>query len=388
MAKTNSSWRIALAGAAALASALGIGRFALTPILPGMQDAAGIGDATAGLIAGANNLGYMIGALAALAVPARMRPASLRLCLVLGAVCALAMALAANWYLWAGFRFIAGLASAGAMVFGASLVIDALRRTGRPNLIGVHFGGVGIGIALTGAFVWALSSVGDWRIEWLTLGAVALLAALYDWRGIAGDDAGAGPHAATAQHFARRRFAFLTVAYFCEGLGYSVTVTFIVVWLKRLLPGPDGLLAWIVLGLAAAASPILWSLAGARWSAQRALLAAYLLQAIGIVLPLAGTLPATLIGAVLFGGTFVAITGLALSAGAGLLPPVRSAAVLTFAFGVGQTLGPIAAGYAATVSGGFALPLIGAAGFVLLGAASLLPFVLSGPARPASPTSN
>jgi len=373
-----SSWRIALAGAAALASALGIGRFALTPILPGMQLAAGIGDTVAGLIAGANNLGYMIGALAALAVPLRRRPAWLRAALAVGAAGALAMAAAADVYLWAACRFVAGIASAGAMVFGSSLAIDALRRAGRPSLIGVHFGGVGIGIASTGAVVWALSKVGDWRLEWLALGALASLAAMYDWRAAAGDGPAAAAPMPAVSRAARRQFDYLTAAYFCEGLGYSVTVTFIVAWVKRLLPGPDGLLAWIVLGLAAAMSPVLWSMAGAKWNVARALIVAHLLQAVGIVLPLFGTLPATLVGALLFGGTFVAITGLALGAGAGLMSPLRSAAVLTFAFGTGQTLGPIAAGYAASATGGVAAPLIGAAGFVLLGAALLLPLARPG----------
>jgi len=66
-----STGRVLLAGAAALALGVGIGRFAYTPVLPAMQEAAGFGAATAGWIAGWNYLGYLLGALAASLVAAR-----------------------------------------------------------------------------------------------------------------------------------------------------------------------------------------------------------------------------------------------------------------------------------------------------------------------------
>src|SRR2546430_13524654 len=73
-AAVNLQWRmdrrrVALAGLAALAVAMGIGRFAFTPLLPMMQDDAGISLAQGGYLASANYLGYLAGALLA------MRPA-------------------------------------------------------------------------------------------------------------------------------------------------------------------------------------------------------------------------------------------------------------------------------------------------------------------------
>ena len=61
--------RVAFAGLAALAVAMGIGRFAFTPMLPMMQDDAGVSLAQGGYLASANYLGYLAGALWA------MRPA-------------------------------------------------------------------------------------------------------------------------------------------------------------------------------------------------------------------------------------------------------------------------------------------------------------------------
>ena len=60
-----------MAGLLALALAQGIGRFAFTPILPIMQEDAGVSLAEGGWLAAANYLGYLVGALWAMVQPAR-----------------------------------------------------------------------------------------------------------------------------------------------------------------------------------------------------------------------------------------------------------------------------------------------------------------------------
>ena len=64
---------VAVAGLAALAVAMGIGRFAFTPILPMMREDGVLTIADGGWLASANYLGYLVGALSAVAI--RIRPA-------------------------------------------------------------------------------------------------------------------------------------------------------------------------------------------------------------------------------------------------------------------------------------------------------------------------
>ena len=56
---------IALGGLLAMATAVGIGRFVLTPILPFMETSLDLAKPEAGLIPSANYLGYLLGALIA-----------------------------------------------------------------------------------------------------------------------------------------------------------------------------------------------------------------------------------------------------------------------------------------------------------------------------------
>src|SRR5687767_15715174 len=65
MRRASASLPVALAGLAALAAAVGIGRFIYTPILPRMVEAGQLTNADAGLLASANFAGYLVGALLA-----------------------------------------------------------------------------------------------------------------------------------------------------------------------------------------------------------------------------------------------------------------------------------------------------------------------------------
>ena len=72
-ASGGSPWGVVIQGAAALAVGMGVGRFVYTPILPLMEHQAGMSASTGSDLATANYIGYFIGALAGIFVPAVTR---------------------------------------------------------------------------------------------------------------------------------------------------------------------------------------------------------------------------------------------------------------------------------------------------------------------------
>lgn len=366
-----SATRAVVGGMAALAVAMGFARFAFTPLLPWMQAAAGFDNATGGWIAGLNYLGYLAGVLAAgLVEDAGLRRRLLGLGLAAVIVTTAAMALPGSTALWGGVRLLAGIASAGVFVMASASVVGALAGQGRANLGGLHYGGVGLGIAGSGVLVAVVVPAQGWQAGWLWLAATGAVLAVAAWRLIPPAAGGHAPAAAGRQKV-RLPMLLLAGAYFCEGAGYIVTGTFLVAIVKQ-TPGlaPLAEWSWVAVGLAAFPSVFLWSWLAGRIGPVAALVAAHVVQAVGVALPTVSDHPAAvLLSAALFGGTFIGITGLVLAIGGSLASRTgRAIAWLTAAFGLGQVLAPPVAGAIADAAGGFDLPLRLAAVVVLVGA--------------------
>ncbi len=376
--------RALLAGVCSLVTAMGIGRFAYTPLLPTMQRALGFGNELAGLIASSNYLGYFLGAVAATFIPAHLdRRLLLRACLVTSVASTAAMGWGDSSAAWLVLRFIGGIASAGVFIIAGTLVTQHMQATGHEARMGVHFAGVGLGISISGLLLaQTVDSIG-WRGGWMVLAALALALLPLCWVIPKAPSHKAPPTTggSTGAHTAPPGVGafpmnLLVLAYFCEGLGYIVSGTFLVAILKN-TPGLSGFgeYAWVAVGLAAAPSALLWSAVMKKTGPLKALIAAHLIQAAGIVLPvLSDSLAAALLAAVSFGGTFVGITLLAFNLAA-RSDPARSGrliGLLTTAFGLGQIIGPVAAGYIAGDGRGFDVPLIAAGATVALGAVLLL----------------
>lgn len=377
--------RMVAAGIAALAVAMGIGRFAFTPLLPPMQAALGFGNDVAGWLASANHAGYLAGALAAAWLPAAW-PRRVVAWWGLLAVIALTAAMAASESLavWFVLRFLTGIASAVVLVFATATVLDGLRQQGRTDLAGVHFGGVGLGIALSGTLLAVLGQGIGWRGGWvavavLGLGLVAICRGLPPASPVPLAGTAGAAVSAPADRAHRQATWVLIGAYFLEGVGYIVTGTFLVAIARgEASLAPYAGWFWVVVGLAGAPSALLWTMAGRVIGPWRALMLAYGVQALGIVLPAVapGLLPASaafVVSSLLFGGTFMGITALLLPLGATVAPvrPDRVMALLTASFGLGQILGPIAAGQISAGGRGFAPALIAAAGTIAVGCALL-----------------
>ena len=380
--------RSLLAGILALAAAMGIGRFAYTPLLPAMLATGALDTAQAGLLASANYAGYLIGALlVAVGVPASAQRRILRLAAIAVVLTTGLMAVTSGLATWSVVRFLSGLASAGVFVLASGLVLDDLRRQGRVSLSGWLYSGVGLGIASAGIVVGAAGGRWGWRGDWLVLAVLAAAALIPCWSWLPRtrptfgrtDETGPLPHGGVPA-----ATALLYAAYFLEGLGYIVTGTFLVVIVER-MPGLTGLGAgvWIIVGLAVIPASAVWGALASSVGYARALTAAYLLQAVGIVLPVIGGTGAAVASAVLFGGTFAGITALTLTL-AGRLAPHRSAGLigmLTAVFGLGQVMGPVLAGIITVRTQSFVPALVAAAVCVFIGGVMMAGLQLLDPVR-------
>ncbi len=361
---------------------MGIGRFAYTPILPLMTAQAAVTPQLAGNLATANYVGYLAGALAGTASHRLTRSAmALRASLVVLVATLAAMPFAPNAVGWLGLRAVAGFTSAVVFVIAVNSMLDHLGDHA-PHLPGWGFGGVGVGIALSAVLVLAMPTAGWQSAWWLAAVSAAVLTACA-WSVGGNESAAIDSTAATAPREQRgrfdRRFAVLFVSYTLEGFGYIVAGTFLVAAIKQTSSGWLGDGAWLLVGLAAAPSAALWAALGARCSHPKLLVVALTLQAIGIALPaVAGGATAALVGAVLFGGTFIGVSTMTLAAGR-LLKFPGAVALLTAGYSAGQIIGPVAVG--PLLHHGFGYALLAAALTVVAAAVAAALLRIPQPAR-------
>lgn len=369
-----SPYRTALAGMIAMTVAMGIGRFVYTPILPSMMDELGLSASDAGLLASANYLGYLLGAIAAGGGWAESRQRSIMLSSLAGsAILAAAMGLTVELDAFLVIRLVAGVVSAFVMVFQTTFVFAQLASAGRNELQALHFGGVGLGIAVSALITGLLHLAGSgWQANWIWAGVVsaigfAAVLALSDRRGPRLQKAPPEPALPKDPLFYR-----VVLAYGLFGFGYIVTATFLVAIVRQ---GEGGgvfeSVVWLVTGLAGFPSVWLWGKVARRIGATPAFAVGCLVEAVGVLASvMLGGIAGPLIGGILLGGTFIAVTAFGLQVGRQLASaaPRRALALMTAAFGIGQILGPIVAGYAADWTGSFLVGSVGAAIALLLSA--------------------
>ena len=331
---------IASSGLIALAVAMGIGRFAFTPLLPMMQGD-GLSLEHGGWLATANYVGYLAGALWAAAHPVRSDRA-IRLALAAIGVTTLAMGLVQGFAAWVLLRAAAGVASAWTLVHVSSW---ALARLQAPLLMSLVYSGVGAGIAFAGLACLLLMGLGSGSgAAWIALGAVALAASAAIWRQFGAHE---NSRPSAAGRLWRRDSAVLVLCYGAFGFGYIIPATFLPAMAKAIVPDPALFgWAWPVFGAAAALSTLaaapLTALAGNR----RVWIGSHLIMAPGVAAPLfIPGIGGVLVSAVCVGGTFMVATMAGLKEARALAgaEAARLMGAMTAAFAAGQIAGPVAA---------------------------------------------
>jgi predicted MFS family arabinose efflux permease len=356
---------LALAGLAALAVSQGIGRFAMTPILPMMQEE-GLSLSEGGWLAAANYLGYLVGALSTIGL--RLNPSlAIRAALVVIGLSTLAMGLINGFAAWLALRALAGVASAWVLVFVSAWTLERLAEARRPQLAGVMYAGVGTGVTVAGIVCLAGFAVDT---NWIALGAIALATAGATWAAFSFEQRSLG------EESARLPGGWLLIlCYGAYGFGYIVPATFLPAMARQIVSEPLAFgSAWPILGIAAAASTLIASRLGTA-NPRRVWVICMVLLAIGVASPLfVPGLAGILLSAVLVGATFVTITLAGLQEARRLYGRAARPlmAAMTAAFAVGQLIGPVLVALAESLPNGFTVVLSAATAGLLVSAAALM----------------
>lgn len=375
-------YRVLLAGLFSQLLCIGVARFSYTPLLPVMQQQTWLSDAQGGWLAALNYAGYMLGALVAASINnIRLKDTLYRITLLLAVFSTAGMALAESFWLWAVMRLVSGFSSSGAMLLASGLILHWLISHRQRGELGIHFAGVGLGMLVAALAVELMLQFAlEWQAQWWGFAIFGLALLVPAWRWLPRPEKPVGGSAsANGQQTPpppRTFMRLMLAAYFCAGYGYVISATFIVAIVERepLLAGA-GNWTFALVGLAAAPAVMLWDLIARRIGYLGALIAAMLLQVVGIVLPaLTSSLAGILFSAVLYGSTFLGCVSLVLTMAGKLYPqsPARMMGRLTLAYGVAQIIAPALTGVLAETTGHYGIGLWLAGGFVALGAVLLI----------------
>ena len=345
-----------------LAVAMGLGRFAFTPLLPMMLAEGSIDLRQASWLASANYLAYLLGALLCTLqpwiwsrfdrLPSWSYSSMVRAGLVATTILTIAMAI--PWPpAWPSLRFAAGVATALALVFTSSWCLARLARLGAPAMGSIVFAGPGVGIVISGLFGSAMVAW-SWTAAagWLVLGLLAFVFTAMVWgvfrggeeRLVALRQGSDGPSQRVGPAGSLREMALLTLAYGLAGFGYIITATFLPVIAREAMPMSAWIdLFWPIFGAGVVVGALLASRLPPSWDRRHLLSAAYVMQAVGIAIGVwFPTTAGFAIGSLMIGFPFTAISFFAMQEARRLMEGAAASfmGLITAMYGVGQVLGP------------------------------------------------
>jgi len=366
--------RVYFAGICSLIVNVGVARFSYSLLLPIMQDGAGLTELGGGWLASANFMGYMFGVLLAASLHNLNYKYNLhRVYLILSVITSAAMVITTDMLSWAVLRFIAGVCASGGLIIASGLILKWLVNNNHRAELGIHFSGAGVSIIVTSLLVEVMLMMSaDWQQQWLALAIMAAIFAIPAWLWMPDPFIGGKAQITIKDNPPSKAYkSLMMLAYFCAGYGYVVSSTFIVDIVNRVegLQGQGGFV-FLLVGVAAAPAPLVWDRIARSVGYLKALLAAYILQAIGIILPAVNdSLTFVILSALLFGGTFIACVSLVLTMAGKFYPsnPAKFMGTMTLAYGAAQIIAPITTGYLAEALGNYDIGLYLSAAVVMIG---------------------
>ncbi|MDO8606188.1 MAG: MFS transporter [Phaeospirillum sp.] len=372
-------WAIVMAGAVTTFACLGMGRFALGMLLPSMGQALPLSRSEMGWISTGNFIGYM----AAVALGGRMvARLGARRTIVMGlALVGLSMMLVSRAEGFAqvlAFYVLTGYGSGAANVPVMGLIAHWFGRRVRGRAAGFVVIGAGAAIAVSGILVPAINAsqgAEGWRLSWLAIGGIVLLAAMLDWAvlrnhpselglepvtGISPTETPDHAPCADAPTVSRRKIlAHLGALYAAFGFTYVIYATFIVTTLVQERGFPESTAGWFwsAIGLLSLASGPVFGGLSDRIGRGKGMMIVFSFQATAYLL-VALPLPEPFLYAsiLLFGLALWAIPSIMAAAVGDYLGPEQAASAfgtITVAFAIGQIIGPALAGRMADAWGSF-----------------------------------
>ena len=331
----------------------------------------------AGFMNTINAVGYLVGALTASGLIKRFGLAPSVRWSTVACVASLALcALTGNFVALSFARLLVGFAAAFGFVGGGALAaIIAQTRPARANfLLSLFYAGPGLGILASGLiapFTLQAFGPGSWWMVWWALTALSLVMIvpllLARFGGNAAIDQG------TRVRFSARPVLIYLTAYFLFGAGYIAYMTFMIAYVRDGGGGASAQsLFWSLIGMSAFATPWVWRRVLALDRGGLATTIILGTNALGAGLPIFGHSPLLLaISALVFGVAFFAVVG-STTAFVRFNYPVEGwpsgIAAMTIAFGIGQTVGPIAVGAITDALGSLSYALNVSAALLALGA--------------------
>src|SRR3954462_8428125 len=342
-----------------------------------MRDSLGWSYSAAGFMNTINAAGYLAGALLAAKLIKRFGLIATVRWGTLACVASLALcALSGNFVILSFARLLAGVGAAYGFIGGAALgATIAQSDPKRANfLLSLFYAGPGLGILTSGLiapFTLQAFGPGSWWIVWWAMTALATVMTLPLL--LAPIGAGTGLADAAAAKFAVTPVLVYLIGYFLFGVGYIAYMTFMIAYVRDAGGGAAAQSAfWSLIGLSAFVTPWVWRRVLALDRGGLATTIILGANAIGAALPIFGhSVWLLALSALVFGVAFFAVVGSTTAFVRLNYPPAEwpaSIAAMTIAFGIGQTLGPIAVGAITDAVGSLSSALNVSAALLALGA--------------------
>lgn len=335
----------AVFGMIVLTLGMGIGRFLYTPMLPVMLHEGLFTFSQLSLIASANYAGYLVGSLLfSFGIFSAVN--KLRVLLLVSALLTVMliflMAKVTQPEIILLIRFLAGVASAGMMIFGSMLV---LQHTHHPFVIASLFSGVGVGIFIGNEYViagvfYALNS----RVLWIGAAIISAILFVILTMLLPKDNHMISPVKAAVGVESDIQWWNLALLYGLAGFGYIIVATYLPLMARG---GGNTFLAdhiWSIVGLAIIPGCYGWLWAARKWNILFCLSANLIVQASCVVMAIFINSPLLLtISCIGFGGTFMGTSSLVMPLARKISAPkkINLLGLVTLTYGIGQILGPL-----------------------------------------------